>query len=161
MKIEDFFEIVPKLPGVRVFQFVDNSDYAKKLAKFAMEEDFELEIVTFNEDIYEKIKNLKSSNINIRNITEEKERYNLRSKVYDTIFVNLDIERIKNLEMFLRKIYRIMKNAANIVLPVNIEKKDEIRDLLEKCNFVAINFTPINDNKAVFIAKKLHGWTKV
>lgn len=161
MKIEDFFEIIPKLPGVRVYQFVDNIDNAKKLLKFAIEEDFELEIVTFNKDLYEKLKDYKSSNVNIRNLSEDKERYNLRAKIYDTIFVNLDIEKIKNLEMFLRKIYRMMKNAANIVIPVNIEKKDKIRDLLEECNFVAINFTPIDEKRVVFIAKKLHGWTKV
>jgi len=161
MRIEEFFEIVPKLPGVRVYQFTDSFESAKKLAEFAKTRGFELQIVTFEEKVLEKLKSLEEEDIKSRLINENKEKYNLRSIQYDTVFVNLDIDSLNDIEEFLRKIYRMMKNAANIVLPVDIEKRDEIKALLEKCNFVAINDTALDEKRVVFIGKKLHGWSKV
>ena len=161
MNLKDFYEVIPKLPGVRVYQFSDSFESSQDLSDFAKIKDFELEIVTFNDDIFNKLKELKDENIRVRKIDEDKERYNLRQAQYDTVFVNLDIRKLKNLEEFLRKIYRMMKNAANIVLPVKAEDKDMIRDLLGKCNYVAINDTELDKERIVFIAKKLHGWEKV
>ena len=161
MDLKDFFDVVPKLPGVRVYQFVDNFEIAKKMADFAKKRDFELQIVTFEEDIYEKIKELKDENIKIRLIDEEKEKYNLRSIIYDTVFVHVDIKKLKNIEEFLKKIYRMMKNAANIVVPAKSEDIEKLRELFGKCNYVAINYTQIDNENVVFIAKKLHGWAKV
>lgn len=161
MNLKDFYEVIPKLPGVRVYQFSDSFESSQDLSDFAKIKDFELEIVTFNDDIFNKLKELKDENIRVRKIDEDKERYNLRQAQYDTVFVNLDIRKLKNLEEFLRKIYRMMKNAANIVLPIKAEDKDMIRDLLGKCNYVAINDTELDKERIVFIAKKLHGWEKV
>jgi len=161
MNLKEFYEIIPKLPGVRVYQFSDNFEISKDLAKFAKERDFELEIVTFEEELFEKLIDLKDENVKIRHISEDKERYNLRQAQYDTVFVTLDIKKLNNLEEFLRKIYRMMKNAANIVLPANLSSKEDVRDLLQECNYVAINDTQFDEEKTIFIAKKLHGWEKV
>ncbi len=161
MKIEEFFEIIPKLPGVRVYQFSDNYESAKRLADFAKAREFELQIVTFEEKLFEKLKSLEDEDIKVRYITENRDKYNLRSIMYDTVFVNLDIDSLNNIEEFLRKTYRIMKNAANIVLPVDVEKRDEIKTLLERCNYVAVNDTSLEEKRVVFIGKKLHGWSRV
>lgn len=161
MKLEDFFKIIPKLPGVRVFQFTDSFNIAKKLCDFSKSMGFELEIVTFDEELFERLKSLKDEGIKIRKIPENKEKYNLRSIAYDTIFVTLDIKSLSDIEEFLRKSYRIMKNGANIVLEVDKNDKNWIIDLLQKCNYVAINETTLDDSRLLFTAKKLHGWTRV
>ncbi len=155
--MEIFFDIIPKLPGVRVFYLPNDPTTAQKLSEYCNQLGHYLEIVALDDNIHQKIKDLPAK---IRRIEESKERYNQRSWQYDTIFVEYDISKIKNKEQFFRKIYRIMKNAADLVVKVDPKELAELETLLQDLNYVAIN--PIETEGIVALsAKKMHGWTKV
>ncbi len=154
--MQELFAIIPKLPGVRVYQFSDGKS-SEELSDFCQEQGHYLEIVAFEDEIYEKIKNLPAK---VRRIDEDKERYNLRSQLFDTIFVNYDINKLHNKELFFRKIYRMMKNAADVIVFVDNEQIKELESLLQELNFVAINPIFLQD-RTVLTAKKMHGWAKV
>ncbi|WP_200762944.1 hypothetical protein [Nitrosophilus alvini] len=161
MEINSLFGIIPDLPGVRVYQFSDNIDFSKELSKEARNRDFELEIVVFSEDFFYKLNSLEGENIKLRKVEFNKPKYNLRSTLYDTVFVNIDISTLQDIELFFRKIYRMMKNAANIIVPVSKECKEEIAALLEKCNYVAINDIDLDEKNCAIVGRKMHGWARV
>ncbi len=155
--MRELYTIIPKLPGVRVYLFAEDERNSKELARFCKEMDHYLEIVAFDEEIFEKIKNLEAKT---RLIEEEKERYNQRAYHYDTIFIDYAVDKLKDKEQFFKKVYRMTKNAGDIVFEVEEGSLEDYMKLLEDVNFVAIN--PIkSQNRTYLTAKKLHGWTKV
>ena len=155
--MEELFVIIPKLPGVRVFQFSDGRASSQSLSDFCQEQGHYLEIAAFEDGIYEEIADLPAK---VRRLDESKERYNLRSMQFDTIFVNYPLAKLHDSEEFLRKNYRMMKNAADILLFVDQEELGACEELLERTNFVAINPIPYSGG-VVLSAKKMHGWQKV
>lgn len=154
--MQELFAIIPKLPGVRVYQFSDGKS-SGELSDFCQEQGHYLEIAALEDEIYEQVRHLPAK---VRRIDEEKERYNLRSQLFDTIFVNYDINKLHNKELFFRKIYRMMKNAADIIIFTDKKQIKELEALLQELNFVAINPIFLQD-ATVLTAKKMHGWTKV
>ena len=155
--MEELFVIIPKLPGVRVFQFSDGLQTSKQLADFCQQQGHYLEIGALDDSIFEEIKGLDAK---VRRLDEKKERYNLRSMLFDTVFVNYPFKALKNPEEFLRKNYRMMKNAADILIFCQKDEVEKLDKLLEDLNFVAIN--PIKYKQGVVMsAKKMHGWAKV
>ncbi|GEM_PF-1968378 len=161
MRVEEFYNVIPKLPGVRVFEFTDNLEAARRLLEFALERDFELEIVTFEEELLEPLKEIAGERARVRAIDEGKERYNQRQLQYDTIFVDMDISKLDDFVMFIRKVYRIMKNAGNLVMPVDKRDKERVIESMIEWNYVAINDTELEGDRVLITAKKLHGWEKV
>ncbi len=155
--MNELFQIIPKLPAVRVFEFAKDYETTKELSDFCEKKGHYLEIVAFEDKIFEQIEDLGSK---ARRIEQSKERYNQRSMMFDTIFVSYPLERIEDLEAFLRKIYRMTKNAGDLILYTTPQERESLEDLLQELNFVAIN--PIEQpNRVVLTAKKLHGWAKV
>ncbi len=155
--MEELFVVIPKLPGVRVFQFSNGLQSSQSLANFCHQQGHYLEIAALTEPIYEEIKEIGAK---VRLLDENKERYNLRSMQFDTIFVNYPWKKLQNLEEFLRKNYRMMKNAADILIFCEQNDIEELITLLESLNFVAINPIEYADGLALS-AKKMHGWAKV
>ncbi len=155
--MRELFSIIPKLPGVRVYEFAKDYQTSKELSDFCQANGHYLEIVAFEEGIYESIQGLGSK---VRLIPQNKERYNQRSMMFDTVFVSYPLERIEDLEQFLRKVYRMSKNAGDIILFTTKEDQEALEQLLQELNFVAIN--PIELSRGIALtAKKLHGWAKV
>jgi len=155
--MREIFKIIPKLPGVRVYNFAGDYERSKELCDFCDQEGHYLEIVALSDPIYEKIKDL---NAKIRRIEENKERYNQRSMNFDTILIDYDIHRLENMEEFFKKVYRMTKNAGDIIFEIKEDEIDQMSALLERCNYVAINPIP-SQGRLYLSAKKLHGWTKV
>ncbi|MRI59300.1 MAG: hypothetical protein C6H99_07330 [Epsilonproteobacteria bacterium] len=155
--MKELFEIIPKLPAVRVFEFAKDYETSKQLSEFCKAKGHYLEIVAFEDEIYEQIKDLGSKS---RRIAQEKERYNQRSMMFDTIFVSYPLQKVLDLEALLRKIYRMTKNAGDIVLYTTPQEQEALERLLEELNYVAINPIELQDVVAL-TAKKLHGWAKV
>ena len=155
--MRELFSIIPKLPGVRVYLFAKDPALAKDLADFCQQKDHYLEIVAFEDAIYEEVKELPAK---VRLIDEDRERYNQRAMHFDTIFIDYDIKDLRNQEEFFKKVYRMTKNAGDILFAIEPKEEDEKRALLERCNFVAINSIE-SEGKLYLSAKKLHGWAKV
>ncbi len=155
--MEELFVVIPKLPGVRVFQFSDGLQTSKQLADFCQQQGHYLEIAALDDSVFEEIKEL---DVKVRRLDENKERYNIRSMLFDTIFVNYPLKALKNPEEFLRKNYRMMKNAGDILIFCQQDEVEKLGKLLEDLNFVAVN--PIEQkSRVVMSAKKMHGWAKV
>ena len=155
--MRELFAIVPKLPGVRVYQFARDRATSQELVDFCKEAGHYLEIVALDDDIYEQIRDLDAK---VRRLDESKERYNQRSMNFDTIFIDYDIHRLQDMEQFFRKVYRMTKNAGDIVFQIAPEELDAMTQFLVDLNYVAIN--PIESQGQLYLtAKKLHGWAKV
>ena len=155
--MKELFDIIPKLPGVRVYLFASGQEEAKELGDFCHEHGHYLEIAALENEIYEKLEGIEAK---IRRIDEHKERYNQRSWLYDTVFVTYDLARLSDQEEFFRKIYRMMKNAADLIVIVEPSESEKLQQRLQELNFVAINPIELGQKVAV-TAKKMHGWTRV
>jgi len=155
--VKELLTIIPNLPGVRVFEFAKDLQTSTLLSNFCKEQGHYLEIVAFEEELFNKLKSLDTK---VRLLKQEKERYNQRSMMFDTIFINYPLEKLEDREQFFRKVYRMSKNGGDILLFPKEEEVEEYEKLLERLNFVAIN--PIQgEGYTALSAKKLHGWSKV
>ncbi|BAF69185.1 hypothetical protein [Nitratiruptor sp. SB155-2] len=155
--MKELFSIIPNLPGVRVYLFADTKEHAEELAQFCQGKGHYLEVAALEDEIFDALQGLEGK---LRRIDETKERYNQRSMMFDTIFVPYDINRLDDKELFFRKIYRMMKNAADLIIIVDNEDVEPLEFLLQELNYVAIN--PIEyQGKTALTAKKMHGWAKV
>ncbi len=155
--MEELFSIIPDLPGVRVFCFGEEC-HIPALAGYCEEKGYYLEIVAFDDNTYEALQRLPAK---VRRIDEAKERYNLRSMAFDTVFVPIDIEKLADKEQFFRKIYRLMKNAGDLIVLIPPAKSEEMEAFLQELNYVAINPIKLQNGSVAITAKKMHGWAKV
>ena len=102
----------------------------------------------------------KCSSFTIQKFDFKKHRYNLHAKVYDFVFIMIDIQAVENQALFLKKLHAIVKNGGKILFILSQE--DDLRILEEKLiehNYVAVN--PIEDtfqNYQILSAQKMHGW---
>ncbi len=155
--VRELYAIIPKLPGVRVYNFAFDAQKSADLADFCAQEGHYLEIAALDDEIYEAVRGLEAK---VRRIDEAKERYNQRSMQFDTIFIDYPVEKLQDTEAFFRKVYRMTKNAGDIIFEIDPAKEEEMTRFLVDLNFVAIN--PIESEGKLFLsAKKLHGWAKV
>ncbi len=155
--MRELFGIIPKLPGVRVYHFASDEKTAKELGEFCAKAGHYLEIAALEDEIYKKLEGIEAK---LRRIDEHKERYNQRSWLYDTVFVTYDLAKLSDQEEFFRKIYRMMKNAADLIVIVEPKESENLQQRLQELNFVAINPIDLGQKVAV-TAKKMHGWTRV
>ncbi|NPA82333.1 MAG: hypothetical protein GXO31_06960 [Epsilonproteobacteria bacterium] len=162
MDLRELFSIIPPIRGVRVFEFSEDFDSSKELAKKAKEMEFDLEIAVVNEDDMNRFRELESEFVKVRYLDLSKNRYNQHSYLFDTVFINLNKDRIeKEGENFFKKIYRMMKNAGVIVYPVDESEREEKIEMLERLNYVAINDISFQKGICALTARKMHGWAKV
>ena len=155
--MKELFEIIPKLPGVRVYHFAKDRLSCLSLEEFCQEKGHYLEVAALTQELFEELQPCQAK---IRYVPETKERYNQRSQMFDTVFVTYDITELQDPEQYLRKIYRMMKNAADLIIIIDEEQKEALQKLLEEVNYVAINPIEIGD-KVALTAKKMHGWARV
>ncbi len=155
--MRELFDIIPKLPGVRVYYFAQDEETAKELSEFCAEAGHYLEIAALEDEVYERLGGIEAK---VRRIDEHKERYNQRSWLFDTVFITYDLTKLDNQKEFFKKIYRMMKNAADIVVIVEPSQSEKLQEELQELNFVAINPIELGQKIAV-TAKKMHGWTRV
>ncbi|BCD59332.1 MULTISPECIES: hypothetical protein [unclassified Nitratiruptor] len=156
--MKELFSIIPRLPGVRVYLFAEDKESTLELANFCQEKGHYLEIAALEDEIFETLQDVEGGKL--RRIDENKERYNQRSMMFDTIFVPYDIGKLQDKELFFRKIYRMMKNAADLIILVQNEEAEALESLLQELNYIAINPIEYQD-KTALTAKKMHGWARV
>jgi hypothetical protein len=154
---ELLFDLIADHPGLNIALIDDGSyDCEDKLVKFCQ---------SINAKLY--IKSLIPRNhihgeaLHVEEFKFTQERYNKQALQYDFLFICANIEDIKDMDSVANKIYRALKNAANLFLVVNKNMQFDFCTILEKSNFVALNTIDLNDEVNVVSAKKMHGWTKV
>ncbi len=87
--------------------------------------------------------------------------FNKHARLYEYAFVTLEDHILEDdFQLFLQKIYRMMKNSGIVVL---MPKKDgrfreRIDTMLEDGYFVAINHIDLFDGYDIVNARKMHGW---
>ncbi len=159
-EFKKLISIIPEYPGVAIFHMTNEGrELCRMLDKYAKEKEYTYHLVSVDEDF---VKALEQEGIaKPRKITYKQQRYNQHSKLYDYIYIDVDVESLEKPELFLKKVYAIAKNAAKILFFVPKAQKDfsKLESLLEKGNFVAIN--PIDDMFEAYnilSAQKMHGW---
>jgi hypothetical protein len=157
--IKELFQIISLTPATAIYHFNDsNFLLTQERIEFSTQHACELFVATTNETLFAS---LESQDIKHRRIYFEQKRYNYQSAKYDYLFVNIDTDAL-DMEMFLTKCYRIMKNGANIVLFIAPSQEDFYRMKLEELNYVAINSIALNGQTPLaMVAKKMHGWKRV
>lgn len=136
----------------------DLHDYLVELAK-SRDYEYDLKYVCEEEPpfsaspIYERCR--------VQKLNLDAKAYNRHAKLYEYAFITLSEELIsENIDQFLQKIYRLMKNSGIVVfllenggvLQKSIDKK------LEDGYFVAISHIEIFEKYDVVNARKMHGW---
>ncbi len=157
---EKLLSIIPDYPGVTIFHMSDEGvEFCRMLDAFAKEHDYTYHLVSVNDDFIQQLH--QNGLEKARLIRYKQQRYNQHSKLYDFVYIDIDINSLENPKLFLKKIYAIAKNAAKILffVPKSESGFGTLEQLLEDANFVAIN--PIDDmfeNYLVLSAQKMHGW---
>ncbi len=163
-ELELLLSIIPNHPLTQLFHINDyNISLSNDLNDFVKKNEFEYDITTTNEDFLEELNN-KIENISnkttIHKLDLKQHRYNRHSKIYDFVFVTMDIDKIEDLGLFFKKLHSIIKNSGYLLLFIekNQNNLPKILQLLEDKLYVAINTIDISTKYEVISAKKMHGW---
>ncbi len=151
------FEVIPKHPSLNIAIINENYDSCvNQLVDFCINIEANLYIKTVSE-LNIKLK----KNIYVENFSFEQARYNKKSLQYDFLFLCAHSHDLSDLSTVFKKCYRVIKNAANIFILSKKEKSQDMMELLEETNYVAISTIELNDDYEIVCAKKMHGWRKV
>lgn len=154
---ELLFDLIPTHPALNI-ALIEDSTYpcAHKLIEFSKKIDASLYIKNPNPNSYEK-----SDTLHVEDFDFKQDKYNKHSLQYDFLFLCAKIDDIEDIPSTCKKIYRAIKNAAQIYIAVEKDKIKDLSSTLENVNFVALNTIELNENIDIISAKKMHGWTKV
>ncbi len=147
------------VPGMRIMHFCKDDAICGNLSRFCQKsEDGEYLILTFNEKDYNKLLKYKNGCIKVKQVLEERKRFNTQAKLYDYLFLST---LPKNRESFFKRVYSALKNAAYVF--IFLDKNDrmlayKIESELIESNYVAVSLLEIDGYLAVS-CKKMHGWS--
>lgn len=145
---ELLFDLIPPHPGLSI-ALIEDSHYrcADSFGTFCQSIDASLHV-----------KKIAAQN---SDFDFDQKQYNTQGLQYDFLFVCADLEDIADISHILRRIYRAIKNGAQIYLVTPKISEHDFYTLLEESNYVAINTIDLNENIDIITAKKMHGWRKV
>ena len=91
---------------------------------------------------------------------ESSARLKSRARDYEYIILSDILSHCPNREKIIQIMYRALENSANIIILEKISHNnvDEIKELLDKTSFVAINHIDLFEDYVIITAKKLHMW---
>lgn len=159
-EIEDLLTIIPRnFPLLDIFHLSNDClGLCQALYDLSQSEGYNYDLAIPDSDYFEDIK--ENTPFNPQLFDFHKNRYNRQSRVYDYVFVSIDLESIENIALFYKKLYAISKNGGKVLFIV--EKSVDLRALEESLiihNYVATN--PIENtfsNYQILSAQKMHGW---
>ncbi len=155
-EIKQLLSIIPNTPAMNLFHISDGKgEICSSLKELCKQRDYDYDLVTIGEE------NLQSlSQFGAKKISYEQARYNHRSKLYDFVFVMIDLESVPDLEMLFKKLYMIIMNGGKLLILVdkNRQSINSLDILLQECNYVAINEIDISKTHYILSATRLHGW---
>lgn len=113
-----------------------------------------------NETIKEVVNSLDGQLQYIKFIDENSSRLRASAREYEYIILSNILLFCPNKDKVLKMMYKALENSANIII---LEKKsnnnlEEIKELLDKVSFVAINDINLFEDYNLITAKKLHMW---
>lgn len=91
---------------------------------------------------------------------QQSARLRAKAREYEYIILSDILSHCEHKDKILKMMYKALENSANIII---LEKKshnnmDEIKTLLDKTSFVAINHIDLFEEYVIITAKKLHMW---
>jgi len=154
---ELLFDLIPHHPGLHL-AIIDDGTYecVDSLANFCKDINARLHVKTLTPANYKE-----NDTLHVEKFEFTQEKYNKQAIVYDFLFLCAKIENIDDISSIVQKIYRAVKNAAQVYIVVTKGETDILPEILEAQNFVAINTIELNENENIISAKKMHGWTRV
>jgi len=154
---ELMFDIIPPYPGLNIAVIEkDRDEIVQKLQSFSKKIEASLHVKALGDREEQK-----SEGMRVRKFSFDESKYNHFSTLYDFLFLCTDISDRDDIDLIFKKIYRVMKNAGNLLVFVKKDEKQRYMELLEKINYVALNSIDLNEDTEVVTAKKMHGWKKV
>ncbi len=156
-QITELLTIIPdNYPSIEIFHLCDRYvSTIKVFNEFSTKREYGYDLFLLDED---KSNFLDSCSFKILKLSQR--RYNRHSKLYDFIFIDIDFEKIEDIEQFVKKIYPICKNGAKVIFFCNDKiELTELSKILEENFFVAINSIDNTiDDIEILSAQKMHGW---
>jgi hypothetical protein len=158
-EIDELLSIIPLgYPSIEIFHLSSKDiGLCHRLNQFTKRNCYGYDLEILGEEFY---KNFKNSDIKKRLFNIDKHRYNRHAKLYDYLFISIDLQEIENLDLFLKKFYPIIKNGGKVIFI--IDKSYDIYSFEEK--LIELNFVAVNEIKDTFrehkiiSAQKMHGW---
>jgi hypothetical protein len=153
-EIEELLSIIPRdYPSLDLFHITDECDELTfQIDKLCKSQGYLYDLMLTD---IEKCQDLKAHKFDF-----EKNRYNRHSRLYDFVFVDIDLDKVENIDLFYKKLYAVSKNAGKVLFFTDQTKElQELEEVLIKNNYVAIN--PIINtfkNYQILSAQKMHGW---
>ncbi len=161
---EKLFSIIKNYPMSHILHIDEgNKEFIESLFSFVMENDLVYHLNVIDKKIFDSFKDKFDidKRFKIKLFSFSQERYTQHSVLYDTAFLTVDISTIEDKEDFFKKVYRVMKNSGDIIFFIKEEDKEKIVSILERLNYVAINYIEGFDSFVVLTGKKMHGWKRV
>ncbi len=153
--MKEIFALIKDAPILRIAYFYqDNLSLAKELEAFCNKKGYEFFFFVQSKELEQKLKNDFKK---VKYFPLTRSSFMLRGLFYDYVIVDFEIEKLQE---FAKKIYKAIKNAGLIIFLTKNDKKilDNYYQILEECNYVASSVIKTNQNHALFISKKMHGW---
>lgn len=117
--------------------------------------------INFLNPIIEEIVNNSEGNLDYKDFTDEKSlRLGGKARDYEYIILGDIFDYCENKMQLLKMYYRALENSANIIILAkkSHDSTEEIKSLLDKSHFLAINDIDIFDDYIIITAKKYHMW---
>jgi len=140
-EFEQFGELLESSPNIAILN-IDNG--------------FE-EITSFLKDFISQ----NNGELTYKKISEiDTRRFRLKDRNFEYAVISNCMASIENQEQFIKAVYHSLENSAFIILLEKKENSDISRmcELLDKCNFRAVNSIDIFQSYNLVMAKKLHMW---
>ncbi len=159
-EIQELLSIIPKnYPSQDIYYLTNSCDLlSQELHYLCSSQNYQYDLMIPNCDNFEELH--KESKLKPRKFYYEKNRYNLHSRVYDFVFISVDLESVENIESFYKKIYAISKNGGKVIYLLDSSTDiQKFSETLIEYNYVAVN--PLEDtfkNCKIVTANKMHGW---
>ena len=117
--------------------------------------------IEFLNPVIEEVVNSLEGNLKFIEFTnEESAKLRASAREFEYIILSDILSYCPNKDKIVKIMYKALENSANIII---LEKKsnnnlEEIKDLLDKTSFVAINNIDLFEDYHLITAKKLHMW---
>jgi len=152
--LEKLLEIIPPYPKTNIYHLNDfDITSSEVLYNYCKQRDYDYDLFTTDEKFLDSLAQYNPHKLDINQA-----RYNRHAKLYDYLFLTLDIDKIEDKKLFFKKIYHICKNAAKILIFLDKSSDDELENMLEELNFVASNYIDISKEYKLLSVQKMHGW---